>query len=784
MGSKSTPVVPGEKNVVPNPTKGRGTAGTRLPMQKLGRDGDQLILSPVDAIYQKFVSIFGNTNESQVFSLIWPGTILDPHSYDGLDDNGVDGILASIAQSLLFDQHYPVGTITQPDGTRVSDRYAQAIQRYGIVPNASLLSLQSILRDRLSQVTQMSIDGKLVSMTLLDQFNYLNGIWTSRRQQWDDQQTTKIQQLKASGDANWFAEYVEWYGINAQPYIDSINAAYDRLIAEFPLNAFQDALSILGTQEAAALLRARNDLANATIPVPSSIGNDYVVTQAIPADWGSILTSSMTFVDLLASPQAQQAALDTAITVLQQQIYGWQAILAQIPAGQAADIAAALAAFEDAGNTYSAAVDSTLSTYTNNAVTAVQIYMNNKQDETTLGQINQAKQDMDIAAGNEPADLNQEQVDAIIGDIGKGQSDLITSNSSMVSAGYNLASKATAYLNSKNGAGLKSMIQPVVDQLTSQLALVVQKAADLASSAARAQQLAAGANPAFKDGPVLDPVMPSNAASAINQRWSEITLSVNASSMATSSTATTSYEQMNWSVDLFFGSAGGESSEASSSFASNYMKQDSTIQIGMLATKVVIQRPWMHPELFNMSSNYFRVSQDPLTTPTPPEGGWTRDLIVPQELGGSAPGTSGGMAARALNQGPFPAYPVALLLVKDVTIKFSYDSAKTNAFEQQSSSNSTQGGGFFCFSVSEQQSSSSDTKSSGSYSQAGTYAFKIAAPQVIGAWLQITPPDNSVPLDETLASEIADSLGFVTKLQAVAQAGRATFKQPSQRHAN
>ncbi len=736
------------------------------------------ILSPVDALYQQFVSIFGNTNQDQVFSMIWPGTVLNPASYSAFGPNDPNSILTSIAQSLLFDQHYPVGTITQTDGTRVSDRYAQAIQRYGPVPNASLARLQATLRDRLSQTTQMSIDGKMVSMTLLDQFNYLNGVWTSRRQEWADRQTYKMQALKADGDADWFANYVVWYGINAQPHIDSINAAYDRLVAEFPLNSFQDALAVLSTQEAAALLRARNDLTNATIPVPASIGNDYVVSQAIPDDWGAILTSTMTFVDLLASPQAQQAALDTAVTVLQQQVYAWQAVLAQIPAGSPADISTALANFQAAGTAYSASVDATLDVYTKNAVTAVQIYMNNEQDKTSLAEINKAKAEMDEASSSTPSDLDQEKVDKIIASIGQGQSDLITANSSMVSAGYDLASKATAYLNSKNGAGLKSLLQPVVDQLTSQLALVIQKSADLASSAARAQQLAVGSASAFKDGPALDPVMPNSASSLINQRWDEITLMVDTSAMATASSASTSYEQMNWSVDLFFGSAGGESSQASSSFASSYMKADSKIQIGMLATKVLIQRPWMHPELFNLSSNYFRVSETPLTTPTPPEGGWTRDIIVPEALGGAAPGSAGGMAARELNQGPFPAYPIALLLVKDVTIKFDYDSTKTDAFEQQASSNSTQGGGFLCFSVSEQQSSSSDTKSAGSYSQAGTYAFKIAAPQVIGAWLQITPADNSVPLDDALANEIADALGFVTKLQSVATAGRATVSPP------
>ena len=42
----------------------------------------------------------------------------------------------------------------------------------------------------------------------------------------------------------------------------------------------------------------------------------------------------------------------------------------------------------------------------------------------------------------------------------------------------------------------------------------------------------------------------------------------------------------------------------------------------------------------------------------------------------------------------------------------------------------------------------------------------------------------AVALDETLASEIADSLGFVTKLQVVSKAGRAVFNPPSQRRAS
>jgi hypothetical protein len=134
---------------------------------------------------------------------------------------------------------------------------------------------------------------------------------------------------------------------------------------------------------------------------------------------------------------------------------------------------------------------------------------------------------------------------------------------------------------------------------------------------------------------------------------------------------------------------------------------------------------------------------------------------------------------REINTGPFPAYPVALLLVKDVTIKLTMKVAATEQLSQASSSNSTQGGGFLCFSVSKTQSSSSNTQSSGSYAMAGDYVFRIASPQVAGAWLQIVPPDQSQVLTAQVAKEIADSLGFLTRLKSAANEGRMTVSPPN-----
>lgn len=752
--------------------------------------------SPIDLMYEQFVALFGNNNPAQVFSLVWPGTVLDPDSYSYPDPSGPVPILTSAAQSKLFDQHYPIATITQPDGTRVSDRYRSAIERLGPIPNASLAKLQALLRDRLSQTTQMWIDGKIETMTIMDQFNYLNGQYNSVRQAWTELQTRKLAELQASKDPDWWEDYVAWYVLVAQTHIDAVNAAYDRLVAEFPLNEFQDAIAILSTQEAAALLRARNDLTQETMPLPPQIGGDFVVSQAIPADWGASLTPSTTFLDLLAGPDAQQLSLNNTIRYLQQQMFGWNAVIAQIPAGSQAEIQKSLDAFNAASNNYNATITNLLTTYTNNAVTAVQVYADAKGGSTDPDpdKVNASYQKLEQqhpASPAGPAKLSPEQIKDIATKIGAAQNALIGANASMTSAGVELARKATALLQTEAGAGLREMLGPIVDQLSSQLTLVQQQAAAVQSACVRAAMLSGAGAPTVPADPYhpnapSDPPqgMPNPATSPTNQNWMYVTIDFDSKSLQTASATSTYFSQMNWSVDLFFGSAGGQSTTSSSHFASTYLSQGGKVRIGMLATKVLIDRPWMHPELFNLSSSYFRVTEDRLTTPDPTASGfpdWSRDLLVSSGLNGGA-NTTQAMATSAtldINKGPFPGYPVALLLAKDVTIHIEVDTDQTDALADASQQNSSEGGGLLCFSVSKTQSSSSNTKSAGSYATAGTYVFRIAAPQIVGAWLQIAPDDQSEVLSPELANQIQQALGFVSRLQSVSNAPRPKVQAPT-----
>jgi len=746
--------------------------------------------SPTDMLYQAFANLYGNSNPRQLFSLVWPGTVLDPssYSYDGTTEDAA--ILGSIAQSKLFDQHYPIATITQPDGTKVSDRYQQAINQYGPIPNALLAQLQSLMQERLSQVTQMNIGGQVVTMTVLDQYSYLNGQWLAAQQNWAQMQADKMAALEASGASDWWAQYVAWYAIVAPAQIDAVNAAHDRLLAEFPLNQYQDAIAILSIQEAAALLRARDDLTQATMDLPPRLGSSVVISSALPANWGNTLNTSTTFIDLLSSPDAQQKALNNTITYLQQQIYAWNAVLAQIPAGSAADIQKALDAFNTASTAYNSTITVLLNTYTNNAVLAVQIYAETQDGTSDTEGVNNTLSNLNAQnPPNEPKtqSLTPEQITDIADKVGRAQTNLIGANASMVSAGTDLARKATQLLQTQAGAPLKGMITPIINQLSSQLQQVQsQSAGFVASCVKNAMLIGKGASSAPSDpnDPKKPPKasdLPEASSSPENLNWQYVTIDFKQSSMSQASSTSTYFSQMNWSVDLFFGSAGGQSTTQGASFASKYLSEGGTVTIGMLATKVLIERPWMHPEIFNMSENYFRISSDPVTTPDPTALGfkeWSRGQLLSTNLNGDVDTAQATNATIAINEGPFPAYPVALLLAKDITINIQCNANETTALSEQSQSNSTQGGGFLCFSVSQTQSSSSNINQAGSFAMAGTYSFRIAAPQVIGAWLQITSDDKSSQLDPELAAEIAGALGFVTKLQNAVTTPRARLTSP------
>lgn len=723
-------------------------------------------VNPVDSLYGTLASTFGNSNPMQLFSLVWPGTLLDRDTY--LDTAGADRplpVLAEIAQSTLFDQFYPIAPVTQPDGTRVSDRYRTAIESFGPKPNEALIELQRMIRERIDQEATIEVDGKLQKVSLLEKFNILQERWIEKQQQWSHLKSDKLAHFRDKGDADWWEQYIQWYEGIAASYKAGIDAAYNRMLADFPVNEFEDALAILDTHDAAALLRAKQEVRNALTPVPDNVGSSFYSTQAIPRNWGNALKSSSTFRDMLAAPEAQQRYLNLCINQLAEQVFSWQAVLAQIPDTDKADIAKALENMRTASANFYAKSAELMDTYSENVVVAVKTYMQYKGGNKQEGAEKLVKK-LDVSnpggAGKPGFDYG-----AAAEKIAACQHALNVGTQSMVGSGVEVAQMATTYLNTLSGNGLREMIGPVLAKLQSQLTILNEQIRNFDSSAVRCIELNGDGVTPRKPGENHDAMCASTVDEKFSERWSEVTLQLKNSDMDQSSSASTSFQQTNWGVNFFFGSAGGQSSSAEESFASHYMSDESEIQISMLATKVVIERPWMHPELFAMSGNFFKA----VNTPVTPAGPMTRGkLLTKGALNGSEPSSADAERnCKSLTEAILPGYPVALLLAKDITIKMKLAKGSSDALQKHSEQTSSSGGGFLCFSVSRSEKTTADSKSLNSYSSAGDFVFRIPAPQIIGVWNQILPEDKSKFLDK-------DTLSRILQFKEVEKLGRSVTK--------
>ena len=742
------------------------------------------------AIYDAITKAFASRNPTQLFCLSWPGTVLEHDRLAWESAEAPEGVMPErslLRSSQILDQYIPPAPLTQPDGTRVSDRYQQALSQLAPVPNAALIKLQAIVRERLQVEVVREVDGRERTYTLGAWFDYLFGRWADARRDWGDKQSEMRRQLESryrdetNPDA-WWNAYLQWYGDNATGYIARINSRWQQLVAEFPLTEWEDAIAILDTKDGSGLQDAREIMRNAVRPVPYQEGVQYVPTQGVPYDWPLELEPVTKFLDLLADPEAQQMAYETALAQLEQEIFNWDAIVSQIDDEA---VQRDIAALNAARSEYTRAQSALINQYTENVVEAVKIVADvMKAREQTFEGVERERDGprataeivdqvkglaRGLAGGVAPAAAIDWRVVLRIGEaFGRGQNSLVAAQQQLIDSGYALAETADRFLNDRIRSSSFRWLPAYVAQLRSKLAAVQRAAADHASAAnvwdkyrSTARTEARRTDPNELPEFAAD-AYPSPLDSPANDRWTTVTVDLTARQLEASSRTNTSFSDMQWGVNLFFGSAGGQYEQSGASFASRFMQSDSRIQIGFLATKVLIDRPWMRAEVLGATRSLFRTTESRLA----PERQITAREIL--EADGSR------TIQELIGDYTLPCYPVALLLVKDVTVRVQIQFSKMEEMRDYAKSTQSQGGGFLCFSVSRTETTSSESESMNQYCMAGQFVARAPSPQIIGYWVQFVPPDQSTQLDDREAAVIAQSLGFVGKLQAAHQAGEAT----------
>jgi hypothetical protein len=228
----------------------------------------------------------------------------------------------------------------------------------------------------------------------------------------------------------------------------------------------------------------------------------------------------------------------------------------------------------------------------------------------------------------------------------------------------------------------------------------------------------------------------------IQGMFTDILLKITESNDKSETDASAQATKSKWSVSLWFASASGDAgqSQGNSQQRSEFFSQE--IEIGLRVAKVSFDRGgWFNPQIFKMTNAFTRLA-DILVSP-----GKTVDDIIANaksqtELSNlfKVKDVNGKYVASYI----LPAFPVAMAIVKDVTIKVKTSHMTSEAAKSVVENASASSGGFLCFSVSTSSSSKNTSESSMHGAHGEYYYIRIPGPQILGYFLQMLPEDNAV----------------------------------------
>jgi len=208
-----------------------------------------------------------------------------------------------------------------------------------------------------------------------------------------------------------------------------------------------------------------------------------------------------------------------------------------------------------------------------------------------------------------------------------------------------------------------------------------------------------------------------------------------------------------WGVSTWFGSASGQSSSSSAKSAQSSSFFNQEIEIGFRVAKVSFDRGgWFNPQLFKMSHAFYRLADlrvSPGLNIDQVKNKSQTDLQALTQYQGDIDGNGN----KETNNYILPAFPVAMAIAKDITIKVKITQTNSASAKSVVESSSAAGGGFLCFSVSSASSSKNSSESVFHGSHGEYYYIRIPGPQVIGYFLQFVPKDNSTPYEPTFTDK-------------------------------
>jgi hypothetical protein len=696
--------------------------------------------SAIEQIYNQIKDVFGGNNPNQVFCMLSPGTILDPGSY-AYDISGMKPARVQEAESELVNGLFDVAQITgSGNGRHLATQFLMSLNN--LVPrfDGNLAKAKNALRDLLNmQPDYLMPDGTAYKGSLQDLYWSLYAEFVTAKQEWEDKQEAKKEELKKTyptDPGRMLDEFDDWYETVAEAELAKIDTAAGKVLMVFSPADMDAIAGLLDAGPGGAIEEARRSLLD--IRKPSPDGGWVYPVNLVPRDWFLDLSSDADPVDLLDAPEFIALKLQARRQALQAAIAQVQGILA----AQTDDAKALAKQLSNAQAAYSSAETALLGTYSDNAATAVKIYLAKRQQQNQtdapadmkkdVDELTTLEQKVDKAKGGTgatpPKQFTGDDVNTIVSQqkaLIAAQSTFLSTMQSIADAGMKLAAAQSTTFN----------LQPMLQRLQALVSDVDTMWQQLGQSAAK--------------GDAPQPTIPLSGTStarrsAASDRFMRLAISFTADEMDATTTLSSSSSQTSWSVDLFIGSASGSSSSSKSHFDKSQLDSSTGIEVAFSAAKVEIQRGWFDPGVFQISGDLDALTSTRFSLGVPPN-------LVPETL-------------KPYNQSTLPCFPVSFVVAKDVTIRMQTSDTATSAVKDVADTRAAVSGGFLCFSASRSEASHSESEAVSSKAEGKVVSIHMAQPQIIGWFLEFTPRDCSKPIDSQ--AEAYTILKYVEDIKA------------------
>lgn len=701
-----------------------------------------------DQLYEKITSVIGGDNPNQFFCMSLPGMQIDKnlYSYD-IENNQPKPPLVEANESKLVNRLFDACTMTGSDnGRHLQTQYKSALDMLTPQLNGKLFDAKSKLRKVLMTPYPYNFgDGLTTGFTLQQVFYRLYSEYVDAKQAWAKVQLEK----KAELDAKYPGEtketnrskqndYLDWYETTAESQLLKVQEKLGKVLNVFSPGDMEIITGILDSGAGREITEARQTLANVQKLNPDG-GYVYPVT-LYPENWFNLLDTSFTPIDLLESPAALAQQLSVLLVQRSNLSMTIDSFLNILPdPAMLKDLKDKQYAAKKELTTAQEAVTKVYSAITNDTLKLVVDIVGRSND----------KDKSKALAGTTSRILNvdPEVAGKVITALTDNASKCMQAQDELILAAQNATESAMKYFEAKNLTQYKSMLLPLQTQLkrTEDDIAAVRQQISLASVMQQANKPIDGSD-----------VTPNAVPNGFTQVLIESTMaSVSQKSSSASSASESSYRS-----SFFFGGYSSSRSHRESIDSRESETRNVKIQIGMSIAKVSIGREWFNPGVFLLTKDMYNTSSK---------------KIAPNQKGKPFQETR----FNAMNDCVFPCFPVAFIIARDVTIKFSSDQAISRSFAQSVEDHSSSGGGFFIFGGSSSSSPSSASSNSRATSSANSVTVRFTSPQILGYYLEATPADESMTLSEVRNAngDYISILDFIKNFQSMLDDYNKTYNR-------